>query len=40
MNIPSLWPKKQVLSNDEINSIVEFRDFANKEEEYARDVST
>jgi len=37
-SISSFWPKKQVLSNDEIISIVEFTDFASKEEEYSRDV--
>ena len=37
-SISSFWPKKQVLTNEEIKSVVDFKDFANKEEEYARDI--
>jgi hypothetical protein len=36
--ISNFWPKKQVLSNEEIKQIVGFTDFENKNEEYARDI--
>lgn len=37
-SISTFWPKKQVLSNEEIKRIVEFKEFANKDQEYARDI--
>lgn len=37
-SIKSFWPKKLVLSNTEIQKVVDFKDFDNKDQEYARDI--
>ena len=37
-SIKNFFPKKIVLSNDEIKSIVEYKDFDTPAEEYARDI--
>ncbi len=37
-SISTFWPKKQVLTNEEIKMIVDCTDFISKDEEYARDV--
>lgn len=37
-SIKSFWPKKLVLRNDEIQKIVDLKDFDTKEQEYARDA--
>jgi len=36
--VSSFYPHKQVLSNDEIRQIIDFEDFGNKQQEYARNV--
>lgn len=37
-SIKSFWPKKLVLRNDEIQKIVDLKDFDTKEQEFARDA--
>lgn len=34
----NFYPKKLVMSNDEIKKVIELKDFNNQEEEYARDI--
>ena len=36
--VSSFYPHKQVLNNDEIRQIIDFDDFENKQQEYARNV--
>lgn len=37
-SIQNLFPSKLVLTNDEIKSVINFKDFASQKEEYARDI--
>ena len=36
--IGNFYPKKLVMSNDELRKVIAFKDFQNKEEEYAKDI--